>query len=67
MSSVAPKGYQHDALNSALEVFRYAESQLQQVASLEDQRTISAFNGCVLLEAPTGAGKTLMAGRVLEI
>ena len=67
MSSVAPKGYQQDALNSALEVFRYAESQLQQVASLEDQRTISAFNGCVLLEAPTGAGKTLMAGRVLEI
>ncbi len=66
MSSVGPKGYQQDALNSALEVFRYAESQLQQVATLEDQRTISAYNGCVLLEAPTGAGKTLMAGLIAE-
>lgn len=66
MSSVGPKGYQKDALNSALEVFRYAENQLQQVATAEDQRTISAYNGCVLLEAPTGAGKTLMAGLIAE-
>lgn len=66
MSSVAPKRYQQDALNSALEVFRYAESQLQQVTSVEDTRTISAYNGCVLLEAPTGAGKTLMAGLIAE-
>lgn len=66
MSRVAPKRYQQDALKSALEVFRYAESQLQQVISLEDKRTISAYNGCVLLEAPTGAGKTLMAGLIAE-
>lgn len=66
MSAVAPKRYQNDAVNNALEIFRYAESQLQQVADAENQRAISAFNGCVLLEAPTGAGKTLMAGLIAE-
>jgi type III restriction enzyme len=66
MSSVGPKGYQTDVLNSALEVFRYAESQLQQVDTVEDRRAVSAYNGCVLLEAPTGSGKTLMAGMIAE-
>ncbi|MBS4050446.1 MAG: DEAD/DEAH box helicase family protein [Methylomonas sp.] len=66
MSTIGPKGYQDDAVKNALEIFRYAEQQLQQVASAEDQRAISAYNGCVLLEAPTGAGKTLMAGLIAE-
>ena len=64
--SVAPKCYQNDAVNNALDIFRYAENQLQQVDDVESQRAISAFNGCVLLEAPTGAGKTLMAGLIAE-
>ncbi len=64
--SVAPKVYQNDAVKNALEIFRYAENQLQQVDNVEDQRAISAYNGCVLLEAPTGAGKTLMAGLIAE-
>ena len=29
--TIAPKGYQNDAVNNALEIFRYAENQLQQV------------------------------------
>ncbi|MDD5274349.1 MAG: DEAD/DEAH box helicase family protein, partial [Methylovulum sp.] len=66
MSHNARIGYQDDAVDNALEIFRYAESQLQQVDTGEDQRAISAFNGCVLLEAPTGAGKTLMAGKIAE-
>ncbi|MFM8340955.1 MAG: DEAD/DEAH box helicase family protein [Methylomonas sp.] len=66
MSSIAPKTYQADAVKNALEIFRYAENQLQQVSSAEDQQAISAHNGCVLLEAPTGAGKTLMAGLIAE-
>ncbi|MCX7086432.1 MAG: DEAD/DEAH box helicase family protein [Methylococcales bacterium] len=64
--SVAPKAYQNDAVKNALEIFRYAENQLQQVANVDDQLAISAFNGCVLLEAPTGAGKTLMAGLIAD-
>jgi len=39
---------------------------LQQVDDADSQRAISAFNGCVCLEAPTGAGKTLMAGLIAE-
>ncbi|MGZ4956841.1 MAG: hypothetical protein ACXV9T_11800 [Methylobacter sp.] len=35
--SIAPKGYQNDAVNNALEIFRYAESQLQQVDAALDQ------------------------------
>lgn len=66
MSSVAPKSYQDDAVKNALEIFRYAENQLQQVTDIDSQRAISAYNGCVLLEAPTGAGKTLMAGLIAE-
>lgn len=66
MSTVSPKGYQEDAVNNALELFRHTESQLQQALDEQSRRTSSAFNGCVLLEAPTGAGKTLMAGLIAE-
>jgi hypothetical protein len=66
MSTVSPKGYQEDAVNNALELFRHTESQLQQALDEQSRLTCSAFNGCVLLEAPTGAGKTLMAGLIAE-
>lgn len=66
MSNTIRIGYQDDAVANALDIFRYAESQLQQVNTGEDQRAISAFNGCVLLEAPTGAGKTFIAGKIAE-
>jgi hypothetical protein len=35
MSSVAPKSYQDDAVKNALEIFRYAENQLQQVGDID--------------------------------
>jgi len=66
MSNTLQIGYQNDAVNNALDIFRHAESQLQQVDSAQDQRAVTAHNGCVLLEAPTGAGKTLMAGNIAE-
>ncbi|MDS4032299.1 MAG: DEAD/DEAH box helicase family protein [Candidatus Contendobacter sp.] len=66
MSAPAPKRYQSEAVNKALEIFRYAESQMQAAADEDSRRAASAFNGCVLLEAPTGAGKTLMAGLIAE-
>ncbi len=66
MSTVSPKGYQEDAVNNALELFRHTESQLQQALDEQSRRSSSAFNDCVLLEAPTGAGKTLMAGLIAE-
>ena len=66
MSAPAPKGYQREAVSNALEIFRYAESQLRQAPDVSSSAAATAFNGCLLLEAPTGSGKTLMAGMIAE-
>lgn len=66
MSAPAPKGYQREAVVNALEIFRYAESQFRQAGDDASRATATAFNGCLLLEAPTGSGKTLMAGMIAE-
>ena len=66
MSAPSPKGYQRDAVGNALEIFRYAESQLAQAGDDASRAAATAFNGCLLLEAPTGSGKTLMAGMIAE-
>ncbi len=66
MSAPAPKGYQREAVNNALEIFRYAEGQLRQSVDDASNAAATAFNGCLLLEAPTGSGKTLMAGMIAE-
>ena len=66
MSAPAPKGYQREAVDNALEIFRYAENQLRQAGDDASRAAATAFNGCLLLEAPTGSGKTLMAGMIAE-
>lgn len=66
MSAPAPKGYQREAVVNALEIFHYAESQLRQAGDDASRAAATAFNGCLLLEAPTGSGKTLMAGMIAE-
>jgi len=63
---ISTKQYQKEAVNNALEIFRHTETQLQATEDPASRRTASAMNGCVLLEAPTGAGKTLMAGLIAE-
>jgi len=64
--SIAPKHYQREAVETALTIFRHAEAQLRQAPDARERRVASAYNGCVLLEAPTGSGKTLMAGMIAE-
>ena len=66
MSIISGKGYQRDAVDKTLEIFRYANGQLNQVSDDASRANVIAHNGCVLLEAPTGAGKTLMAGMIVE-
>ena len=66
MSAPAPKGYQREAVKNALEIFRYAESQFRQAGDDASRAAVTAFNGCLLLEAPTGSGKTLMAGMIAD-
>lgn len=66
MSAPAAKSYQREAVANALEIFRYAESQFREVDDEAGHAAATAYNGCLLLEAPTGSGKTLMAGMIAE-
>lgn len=63
---VTPKRYQAEAKDSVLEIFRYACKQIDETEDLQSRLAASAYNGCVLIQAPTGAGKTLIAGMVAE-
>ena len=42
---IIPKIYQKEAVNHVLEIFRYAESQLQQAQDEDSQRTATARTG----------------------
>lgn len=61
-----PKGYQTEAKNNVLEIFRYANAQIDAATDPASRGAASAHNGCVLIQAPTGAGKTLIAGLVAQ-
>lgn len=63
---VTPKRYQAEAKDSVLEIFRYACKQIDETEDPQSRLAASAYNGCVLIQAPTGAGKTLIAGMVAE-
>lgn len=66
MSTLSPNRYQRDAVTNALEIFRHAESQLRQASDDASRAAATAHNGCLLLEAPTGSGKTRMAGMIAK-
>jgi len=61
------KTFQQTAVDSAMEVFDYVKGMLD-FAGEDAQGRAAAIhdNGYLLLEAPTGAGKTLMAGTIAE-
>ncbi|ALC17831.1 putative type III restriction endonuclease subunit R [Desulfuromonas soudanensis] len=61
-----PKGYQTEAKNNVLDIFRYANAQIDAATDPDSRRAAIAHNGCVLIQAPTGAGKTLIAGLVAQ-
>ncbi|MBN1141763.1 MAG: DEAD/DEAH box helicase family protein [Deltaproteobacteria bacterium] len=63
---VKPKRYQEEVKNNVLEIFRYANAQIDATNDPDSRRAVSAHNGCVLIQAPTGAGKTLIAGLATE-
>ena len=58
--------YQESARDNALEVYRYLGGQLRELTQPEDRAAAIAHNGGILIKAPTGAGKTLVAGSVAE-
>ncbi len=67
MSTKSYKPFQQLSIDSGLGMFRQTRMQLDAAADDADSRAQAInHNGYLLLEAPTGAGKTLMAGGIVE-
>jgi len=58
------KPFQDAAATNTLDIFRYVADQLRMVDKPTERRAVVSHNGGVLLKAPTGSGKTLIAGEV---
>jgi superfamily II DNA or RNA helicase len=63
---VSPVKYQKEAGDNALSIFRYALQQIEAAPDEVNRRRAAAYNGCALIQAPTGSGKTMMAGMIAE-
>lgn len=63
---VSPCRYQKDAKDNALSIFRYALQQIEAAPDEANRKQAAAYNGCALIQAPTGSGKTMMAGMIAE-
>ncbi len=67
MSLLVLKAFQETAISRGVEIFTSAKEQLDSAPNDSASRTHTInHNGYLLLEAPTGAGKTLMAGHIVE-
>lgn len=69
-SATPPKLFQQTAIDSAVNVFNSCLTELAKIRGTAQEQAsrqlIIANRGCVLFEAPTGTGKTLMAGNTIE-
>lgn len=67
MAIITLKPFQQNAVDSAVAVFDHMRAVLD-TAGLDEQNRATAIhdNGYLLIEAPTGSGKTLMAGNIVE-
>ncbi|MDP3496183.1 MAG: DEAD/DEAH box helicase family protein [Candidatus Nitrotoga sp.] len=63
---ISPSRYQKEACDNALFIFRYALKQIEAAPDEANRKQAAAYNGCVLIQAPTGSGKTMMAGMITE-
>ena len=67
MSIITLKQFQQVAVDSAVKIFHYMRNVLNHAGSNDDSRATAIHdNGYVLIEAPTGSGKTLMAGNIVQ-
>ncbi|MEI8121455.1 MAG: DEAD/DEAH box helicase family protein [bacterium] len=58
--------FQQSAVESGVAALSHARSLFDAATEEVSRRTVAARNGCLLIEAPTGSGKTLMAGQIVE-
>lgn len=66
MSQTIPKPFQDDAILSGLQIFNECKRLLDISPDLDSCYAAISEHGKVLLEAPTGSGKTLIAGHIVE-
>lgn len=67
MTMITLKQFQQDAVESAVKVFHFMRDVLNQAGENDDARATAIHdNGYLLIEAPTGSGKTLMAGNIVQ-
>ena len=64
--ATALRAFQDKAIDNAVQLLDATYEQLSQVHDLASRNLIVQHNGCLLIEAPTGAGKTLIAGHTAE-
>lgn len=63
---ITPKPFQQIYIDNVLHLFRSAKSLYDGTDTEFDHRRVFAHNAAVLMKAPTGAGKTIMAGTIAE-
>ena len=67
MSTKTLRAFQDEAVNSGVLLFMTAKGLLDAAGADAASRAMAVnHNGYLLIEAPTGAGKTLMAGTIVE-
>ena len=67
MSAKTLRGFQETAVDSGIGLFTTARALLDAAGSDPGSRSAAInHNGYLLIEAPTGSGKTLMAGTIVE-
>ena len=67
MKRTTPKAFQQNAVESGVQIFSECKRLLDAAGDDAAGRTVAvAHHGVLLIEAPTGAGKTLIAGHLAE-
>src|SRR4051794_1178735 len=67
MAATSLRGFQEQAVSSGVALFEAARKLLDAAGADEAGRKLAiSHNGYLLIEAPTGSGKTLMAGTIVE-